>query len=116
MYVDSVILQTLHDYPRWKSEDVLLQYKPLGWDSIYEEFRDDDGYYNGVYVLNWSNVWNTEHASTAGITDYDDFLKPEFTNKLVLTYPNDDVRFKSLRIPSYIPTHSSFTGRRSIRI
>lgn len=91
VYVDSVILQTLHDYPRWKSEDVLLQYKPLGWESIYEDFRDEDGYYTGVYVFNWSNVWNTDYV-TDGITDYDDFLKPEFKDKLVLTYPNDDVR------------------------
>ena len=32
VYVDSVILQTLHDYPRWKQEDALLYYKPLGFE------------------------------------------------------------------------------------
>lgn len=26
LYVDSIILQTLHDYPRWDHEDVLLHY------------------------------------------------------------------------------------------
>lgn len=31
VYVDSVTLQTLHDFPRWKSEGALLNYKPLGW-------------------------------------------------------------------------------------
>jgi hypothetical protein len=30
VYVDSIILQTLNDYPRWKDEDALLLYKPLG--------------------------------------------------------------------------------------
>jgi hypothetical protein len=33
VYVDSIILQTLHDYPRWKQEDALLYYKPLGFES-----------------------------------------------------------------------------------
>jgi hypothetical protein len=32
VYVDSVILQTVHDYPRWKQEDALLYYKPLGFE------------------------------------------------------------------------------------
>jgi hypothetical protein len=32
VYVDSVILQTLNDYPRWKQEGALLNYKPLGFE------------------------------------------------------------------------------------
>lgn len=36
VYVDSIILQTLHDYPRWKEEGVLLQYKPLGFESLFD--------------------------------------------------------------------------------
>ena len=32
-FVDSVILQTLHDYPSWKQEDALMYYKPLGSES-----------------------------------------------------------------------------------
>jgi hypothetical protein len=32
VHVDSVILQSLHDYPRWKQEDALLYYKPLGFE------------------------------------------------------------------------------------
>jgi hypothetical protein len=32
VYVDSVILQSLHDYPRWKQENALLYYKPLGFE------------------------------------------------------------------------------------
>ncbi|GME39065.1 ABC-type fe3+ transport system protein [Neofusicoccum parvum] len=51
LYVDSIILQTLYNYPRWKSQ----------------------GYINGT-----------------GPTKFSDYLKPEFKNKLVLTYPNDD--------------------------
>lgn len=33
VYVDSIILQTLNDFPRWKEEDALLPYKPLGYES-----------------------------------------------------------------------------------
>ena len=32
VYVDSVLLQTLHDYPRWKAEGALLKYQPLGFE------------------------------------------------------------------------------------
>lgn len=32
VYVDSIILQTLHDYPRWKEEGALLHYKPVGFE------------------------------------------------------------------------------------
>ena len=35
VYVDSIILQTLHDFPRWKSQGVLLPYKPAGFDSKF---------------------------------------------------------------------------------
>ncbi|KAK7531660.1 ABC transporter [Phyllosticta citribraziliensis] len=89
VYVDSVALQTLHDYPRWKSQGALLPYKPLGWDALYKDFRDADGYYNGFYVLNWANRWNTDYVKEP-IKEFDDFLRPEFKNKLILTYPNDD--------------------------
>lgn len=33
VYVDSIVLQTLHDYPRWKDEGALLNYKPVGFES-----------------------------------------------------------------------------------
>ncbi|KAK0644890.1 hypothetical protein DIS24_g8429 [Lasiodiplodia hormozganensis] len=89
LYVDSVILQTLHDYPRWKSQGALLPYKPLGWDQIHDEYKDEEGYYAGIGIFGWSNVWNSRYVSD-GPKEYQDFLKPEFKNKLVLTYPNDD--------------------------
>ncbi|PBP17387.1 ABC-type Fe3+ transport system [Diplocarpon rosae] len=83
IYVDSIILQTLNDYPRWKDEGVLLQYKPAGFSQIYADFKDSDAYYAGLYII----------AALAGLPppkEYTDFLKPEFKDKLVLTYPNDD--------------------------
>ncbi|KAL1618789.1 hypothetical protein SLS56_010392 [Neofusicoccum ribis] len=89
VYVDSVILQTLHDYPRWKSQGILLPYKPAGWDKIYDDFKDPDGAYSGLYIINWANSWNTDYVKD-GPKEFNDFLKPEFKDKLVLTYPNDD--------------------------
>lgn len=90
VYVDSVILQTLHDYPRWSKQGVLLPYKPLGWNQVYPDFRVDDGTYVGLRIFNWQNVWSSTKLPDANITSYSDFVKPEFKDKLVFTYPNDD--------------------------
>ncbi|KAM0549149.1 hypothetical protein ACHAPJ_009604 [Fusarium lateritium] len=91
VYVDSIILQTLQDYPRWSQEGALLNYAPNGFDQIEHAFKDSSAAWYGVYVFFWANGWNTEKLK--GIkapAEYDDWLRPEFKNKLVLTYPNDD--------------------------
>ncbi|EKD12197.1 uncharacterized protein L3040_003399 [Drepanopeziza brunnea f. sp. 'multigermtubi'] len=93
IYVDSIILQTLHDYPRWKEQGVLMPYKPAGFDSVYANLKDPDATYVGLFILNWANCWNVKGLADAGITapkEYTDYLKPEFKDRLVLIYPNDD--------------------------
>ncbi|KAI3326058.1 ABC transporter [Xylariaceae sp. AK1471] len=89
VYVDSVILQTLHDYPRWDQEGALLHYIPLNYYDVYPSFRDLRGAWHGVEIFAWSFVWNKNKISE-GPKEFEDFLKPEFKDKLVLTYPNDD--------------------------
>lgn len=89
VYVDSVILQTVHDYPRWDQEGALLRYKPLNFDKIHPNFRDTWGAWYAVVVFGWSNIWNTDKLAE-GPVEYSDYLKPEFQDKLVFTYPNDD--------------------------
>ncbi|KAI1639506.1 ABC transporter [Biscogniauxia mediterranea] len=89
LYVDSAILQTLQDYPRWDSEGALLHYAPLNFYDIHPDFRDVRAAWYGVSVFGWSFIWNTDKLDVAP-TEFDDFLKPEFKDKLVLTYPNDD--------------------------
>lgn len=89
VYVDSIILQTLHDYPRWKKEGALLNYAPRNFDQIYPVFRDADAAYAGLFIIAWSIQTNTDKTATA-LTSYNDFIKPEFKDKLALTYPNDD--------------------------
>lgn len=88
VYVDSIILQTLHDYPRWKKEGALLHYAPNNFDKIYPAFRDEDAAYAGLFIIAWAIQTNTN--KTEALTSYNDFVKPEYKDKLALTYPNDD--------------------------
>lgn len=90
VYVDSIILQTLHDFPRWKRAGALLPYAPNNFERIYPAFRDSESAYYGYTVFFWSTIWNTEKLQSGGPTSWDDFLEPQLKNKLVLTYPNDD--------------------------
>ncbi|MEQ9880360.1 extracellular solute-binding protein [Pectobacterium aroidearum] len=88
---DVVQLQTLQDYPRWKKEGVLLNYKPIGWDKVYPAFKDKDGSWTGVFVDAFSNVVNTKLiAENAWPTEANDYLRPDLKGSIVLTYPNDD--------------------------
>ncbi|PVI00635.1 periplasmic binding protein-like II, partial [Periconia macrospinosa] len=89
VYVDSIILQTLQDFPRWKKQEALLKYAPLNFSKIYPEFRDDAATYMGLEVVAWSIIYNRFSTDSVPL-EYTDFLKPEFKDKLVLTYPNDD--------------------------
>ncbi|KAM0228828.1 hypothetical protein ACHAPO_010465 [Fusarium lateritium] len=89
--VDSVILQTLHDYPRWAQEGALLNYAPAGFDQIEQAFKDGSAAWYGVWVSSWAGAWNTKKLPDIDPPqEYEDWLRPEFKNKLVLTYPNDD--------------------------
>jgi hypothetical protein len=89
VYVDSVILQTVHDFPRWKKEGALMNYAPVNFDKIYPVFKDKDAAYAGLFIFAWSIQGCTN--KTASVPKfYQDFTKPEYKDKLVLTYPNDD--------------------------
>lgn len=88
-YVDSIILQTLQDHPRWDQEGALLDYEPLNFFKIHPEFRDIRTAWYGVSIFAWTFIWNTDRLQE-GPKEFPDFLKPEYKDKLVLTYPNDD--------------------------
>lgn len=89
VFVDSIILQTLHDYPRWKKQGALLNYAPAGFSNIYPPFKDADAAYTGLFVTAWGMTVNV-NKTNATVHEYTDFLKPAFKDKLALTYPNDD--------------------------
>ncbi|MCD9144987.1 ABC transporter substrate-binding protein [Streptomyces albireticuli] len=86
---DVVHLQTLDDFPRWKKEGALEQYKPVGWNKVYDKVKDKDGYYTGLFFIGFANVTATTLGDNAPV-EAEDFLKPEYKDKLVFTYPNDD--------------------------
>jgi hypothetical protein len=92
VYVDSVILQTLHDYPRWASEGALLNYAPLGFDQIDPAYKDStSAAWYGVTLWSWSFIWNTAKLHNATLKpEFPSLLDPALKDKLVLTYPNDD--------------------------
>lgn len=91
LVADVAQLQTLQDFPRWKKEGVLMNYKPLGWDSIYKDFRDEDGAWTGVFVDAFSNVTNqTALGDVTAPTKLSDYTNPDLKGKIISTYPNDD--------------------------
>jgi len=53
VFVDSIILQTLNDYPRWKQEGALMNYAPLNFDKVYPQFKDADATYTGLFIISW---------------------------------------------------------------
>ncbi|MBE9603947.1 extracellular solute-binding protein [Acetobacteraceae bacterium H6797] len=88
---DIAILQTLHDFDRWKSEGKLLPYKPLDWDMFWPESRDVDGAFHSVGFIAFSNTVNISQIPLEQAPrDALDFLDPKLKGKIVLTYPHDD--------------------------
>lgn len=90
---DLAHLQTLQDFDRWKQRGVLLPYKPIGWDSVYPQFKDPSGYYTSIYVDAFSTSVNKEVLGPneeGWPTEAEDFLNPMLKGKIVSTYPNDD--------------------------
>lgn len=88
---DVAMLQTLHDFDRWKSEGRLLAYKPLDWDVLYPETRDPEGAFHSIGFFAFSNNSNAdlidpEQAPREAL----DYLDPALRGKIVLTYPHDD--------------------------
>ncbi|THZ77981.1 periplasmic binding protein-like II [Aureobasidium pullulans] len=72
---DIAVLQTLHDFDRWKREGRLYPYKPAAWDNVYSAIKDPEGTFLGAFIL----------SSTFG-----ELINPVWKSKLALTYPNDD--------------------------
>jgi ABC-type Fe3+ transport system substrate-binding protein len=39
------MLQTVHDFPRWKAEGKLIEYKPPNFEDVNDAIKDRDGAY-----------------------------------------------------------------------
>jgi ABC-type Fe3+ transport system substrate-binding protein len=89
--VDMAIFQTVQDFVAWKKAGVLLPFKPDGYDKIDPRFRDPNGAFTTTSVVLLSYAYNTKLAAPADVPKSAlDFLKPQFTGKLVSAYPADD--------------------------
>ncbi|KAF9054200.1 hypothetical protein BJ165DRAFT_1338327 [Panaeolus papilionaceus] len=90
--VDVAVLQTLHDFTRWKKDNRLLRYKAAAFGDIYPQFVDPEGAYTGVYMFSFGNVvYEPAKIDAASVpTTFKDFLTSDWLNKIALTYPNDD--------------------------
>jgi len=91
--VDAAILQTIQDYERWKRGNLLMAFKPDGFDKIDDGFKDRDGAYLGITVHGIGYAYNTQKIASGQVPKSAlDFLKPEFKGKIITTYPHlDDV-------------------------
>src|SRR5262245_29914103 len=49
-HADLALLQTIQDFVQWKREGVLLAFKPDGWETIADQFKEPDGTFMGHYV------------------------------------------------------------------
>ncbi|KAJ5881348.1 uncharacterized protein N7529_000020 [Penicillium soppii] len=89
---DIAVLQTLHDYGRWKREGRLLPYKPSKWEDVYSSIKDPAGAFTGTYIYQFGSfVYNNESLKASDVPEtYKGFLDPFWKDKLVLTQPNDD--------------------------
>ena len=91
LQVDLAHLQTLHDFDDWAARGLLLAYKPIGWEQIPPAYKDPQGRFTGLFMLTFANSYNKNYVSAENAPrDYVDFLKPEFKNRIIITYPNDD--------------------------
>jgi ABC-type Fe3+ transport system substrate-binding protein len=89
--VDMAFFQTVQDFVAWKRQGVLLNFKPDGYEQIAPVFRDPDGAFTTVKVNQLVYAYNTRLVAPQDVPKSAlDFLKPQFTGKLITCYPADD--------------------------
>jgi ABC-type Fe3+ transport system substrate-binding protein len=88
---DVAIFQTIQDFIAWKKRDLLLNYKPEGFDRVSTTSKDLDGAWVAVNTNPIFYGYNTEHVHQKDLpTSAIDFLEARFMGKLITAYPADD--------------------------
>jgi ABC-type Fe3+ transport system substrate-binding protein len=88
---DVAVLQTIQDFERWKRVGVLSADRGPNFDQVLEKFKDPDGYSVGVRVYALTYAYNPVQVAAGDVPrSASDFLRPEFSGKIVSTYPHDD--------------------------
>src|SRR5207237_5053159 len=57
---DLAILQTIQDFAKWKKAGAMLSFRPAGWDTIDEAYKDGDGAFVTVSVNAITYAINTQ--------------------------------------------------------
>ena len=88
---DVAVLQTLQDFDRWSRQGALLKFEPDGYEQIPAEFRDPTGTSFPIGVVAVAYAYNPDLLPQGRVPRIaTDFLKPEFSGKIISTYPHDD--------------------------
>ncbi|KAF8951279.1 hypothetical protein BDZ97DRAFT_1932562 [Flammula alnicola] len=90
---DVAVIQALHAFPRWKAQGRLLPYKVSQWNDIYPQFVDQDGAYIGCYICHHVRIPHLQPKNDGQLFathNLSGFPQAEWSEKLILTYPNDD--------------------------
>ena len=91
MEVDLAFFQTVQDFVNWKKRNVLLAFRPDGFDQIIPNLRDPDGTYMAFAAVAITYAYNTNLVRTEDVPKSAlDFLRPGFQGKLISVYPHDD--------------------------
>ena len=88
-HADLALLQTIQDFVQWKREGALLAFKPDGWETIADQFKDPDGAFLGHYVTLLAYAYRPDLVNVT-VRSARDFLDPAFRDRLISTYPHDD--------------------------
>src|SRR6202790_5293871 len=67
MESDLAIFQTIGDFVRWKREGALVEFRPLGSDTIDPAFKDEDGAFAAVSVNMVAFTYNTQLLAGADV-------------------------------------------------
>jgi ABC-type Fe3+ transport system substrate-binding protein len=88
---DVAVLQTIQDFERWKRAGALFANRGPNFDQVLGKFKDPDGYSVGVRVYALAYGYNPTLVAPGDVPRSAlDFLKPEFSGKVISTYPHDD--------------------------
>ncbi|MFA6058397.1 MAG: ABC transporter substrate-binding protein [Taibaiella sp.] len=86
---DVAQLQTIHDFHRWKLQGALEPFKSVNWNNIPDDIKDQNAAFTPLFMGTFSIVASRINVNPLP-TSYLDLLKPQFKNKMMLTYPHDD--------------------------
>ncbi|KAK4499270.1 hypothetical protein PRZ48_009783 [Zasmidium cellare] len=90
--VDVAALQTLRDFPRWKTQNRLVYYKPANWEDLLANENDPDGAFLAFSIYSFGTIYfDSSKVSADDVpSTFESFADPRWKGKLILTYPNDD--------------------------